>query len=370
MSIASISAESSAVTDYRASVRASVRSLSQLADYLVARGVDPAPFLTRAQGIALLPIRVPTYYLDLIDWSNPADPLLRQVLPDQDEHLIQTDEVVDPIGDDAHSPVPGIVHRYPDRVLLMLTVACAVHCRFCFRREFIGQPMRALRPDHEDAAYGYIADHPEIWEVILSGGDILTFPDAFIARVLERLRSIDHVQIIRLHSRVPAVLPMRLTSRLAALLRKHGPTYLVAHVNHGREVTPAFVAAAGRLIDAGVPVLAQSVLMRGVNDSTQALTDLFRKLVAARVKPYYLHHPDLARGTGHFRVPIEEGQQLMRSLHGHISGLCLPTYVLDTPGGFGKIPLTGQYIHRRSNSRYDLVNHLNERLEYCDTAGQ
>ena len=347
-----------------------MRSLTQLAGYLVGRGVDPAPFLARAQGIALLPIRVPTYYLDLIDWSDPADPLLRQVLPDQDEHLIHTDELVDPIGDDAHSPAPGIVHRYPDRVLLLLTVACAVHCRFCFRREFIGQSMRALRPNQENAAYSYIAAHPEIWEVILSGGDILTFPDAFIARVLERLRAIDHVQIVRFHSRVPAVLPTRITSRLAALLRKHAPTYLVAHVNHAREVTPTFLAAVGRLIDVGVPVLAQTVLMRGVNDSTDALTDLFRKLVAARVKPYYLHHPDLARGTSHFRVSIEEGQRLMRSLHGHISGLCMPTYVLDTPGGFGKIPLTGQYIHHRSNGRYDMVNHLNEALEYHDTAGR
>ncbi len=368
-SIVSRVPRSSLIADYRASLRSSVRSLDQLSDYLVGRGVDPTPFLEQARGIALLPIRIPTYYLDLVDWSDPADPLMRQVLPTQDELMIHPDEVIDPIGDDAYSPVPGIVHRYPDRVLLLLTVACAVHCRFCFRREFIGQPMRALRREQEEAAFAYIDNHPEIWEVILSGGDILTFPDTYIARVIKRLRSIEHVQIVRLHSRVPAVLPARLTRNLAGLLRQHGPTYLVVHVNHGREVTPAFVEAVGRLVDVGVPVLAQTVLMRGVNDTPEALADLFRKLVSARVKPYYLHHPDLARGTGHFRVSIEHGQSLMRALHGHISGLCMPTYVLDTPGGFGKIPLTGQYIQRVSSDHYDVRNHLNEHVDYHDPAG-
>jgi lysine 2,3-aminomutase len=261
-------------------------------------------------------------------------------------------ELVDPIGDDAHSPRPGVVHRYPDRVLLLLTSACAVHCRFCFRREFVGRPMRALSRAQLDGAFAYLAEHEEVWEVILSGGDVLAFPDRYLAGVLGRLRAIPHVRIVRFHSRVPAVWPDRLTADLGDLLRRFGPTYLVAHVNHPREVTPPFVEAVGRLIDRGVPVLSQSVLMRGVNDDAATLEALFRRLVEARVKPYYLHHPDLARGTGHFRVTIERGLDLMRQLRGRVSGLCLPTYVLDTPGGGGKVPLSPTYVHRLGAGTY------------------
>ena len=296
----------------------------------------------------MLPLRVPTYYLDLIDWSDPNDPLRRQVLSDAHENDVAPDELSDPIGDDARSPVPGVVHRYPDRALLLLTQACTVHCRFCFRREFVGQPSKVLSSEQLDAAFAYIAGHPELWEVILSGGDVLTFPDAYLAKTLERLRAIPHVRIVRVHTRVPAVWPERLTDELAALLRRHAPTYLVAHVNHPREVTEAFAAAVGRLIDAGVPVLSQSVLLAGVNDDAATLEALFRRLVESRVKPYYLHHPDLARGTGHFRLTIERGQDLMRQLQGRVSGLCLPTYVLDRPGGLGKVPLTPRYVHSRS----------------------
>jgi lysine 2,3-aminomutase len=315
----------------------------------------------------VLPLRVPRYYLDLIDWSDPADPLRRQVLPGAGELDVSPDELADPIGDDAHSPLPGIVHRYPDRALLLLTAACAVHCRFCFRREFVGQPARALAADQVEAAYAYLAAHPEVWEVILSGGDVLALPDAFLADALARLRAIPHVRVIRIHTRVPAVLPARLTDDLAALLRAYAPTYLVAHVNHPREVTPAFAVAVGRLVDRGVPVLSQSVLMRGVNDEAPTLEALFRALVEARVKPYYLHHPDLARGTGHFRVSIARGRRLMRELRGRVSGLCLPTYVLDVPGGLGKVPLSESYVHPRAGDDvYDVDTLWSGRASYRD----
>jgi lysine 2,3-aminomutase len=340
----------------------------QLADYLRARQIDPATILPSLATPAILPLRVPAYYLDLIDWRDPHDPLRRQVLPLPDESAIAPNELHDPIGDDAHSPVAGLVHRYPDRALLLLTAACRVHCRFCFRREYVGQPTRALSKRQREAAFAYLADHKEIWEVILSGGDVLTLPDRFLADVLVRLRAIEHLRIVRIHSRVPAVWPDRISIELGELLRRHAPVYLVVHVNLGREVTPQFTGALGRLIDQGIPVLAQSVLLRGVNDDADVLADLFRRLVEARIQPYYLHHPDLARGTGHFRVSIERGRALMRSLRGRISGLCLPTYVLDIPGGGGKVPLEAEYVHDEGDGRFVLESPLRGTASYRDVS--
>jgi len=249
-------------------------------------------------------------------------------------------------------------------VLLLLTATCAVHCRFCFRREFIGRPTRTLRREQFEAALGYIADDPDVWEVILSGGDPLVFPNRYLQTVFQRLRAIPHVKVIRIHSRVPAIFPGRLTVAFAALARRYAPLFLVVHVNHPREVTPEFVRHVGELIDRGVPVLSQSVLLRGVNDDIAVLGALFKSLVEARVKPYYLHQLDRAPGTNHFRVPIQEGLRLMEGLRGHISGLCLPTYMLDIPGGPGKVPLTPHYVHLKTDRVYDVVNHRGERFTY------
>jgi lysine 2,3-aminomutase len=354
-----------ATDDLAVGLRTSVRTVDQLADYLREREIDPHEAgIARVVEPAVLPLRIPRYYLDLIDWTDPNDPLRRQVLPGSDETTILSDDLVDPIGDDDHSPVPGIVHRYPDRVLFLLTATCAVHCRFCFRREFIGKPARTLRRDHVEGAFAYIAAHPEIWEVILSGGDPLVFPDAYLATVFRRLREIPHVRIIRVHTRTPAILPQRLTPELGALARSHAPVYFVIHVNHPREITPTFARHVGFLIDAGSPVLSQSVLLRGVNDDAKTLSALFKRLVEARVKPYYLHQLDRAPGTNHFRVPLDEGIELMRSLRGHISGLCQPTYILDIPGGHGKVPIGASYVHRREPRRYDVVNHRGEAFSY------
>ncbi|MGH2461159.1 MAG: KamA family radical SAM protein [Chloroflexota bacterium] len=346
-------------------LRSSIRDVAELRAYLSGRGI--APEHAGLAGLAdptVLPIRVPRYYLDLIDWTDPDDPLRRQVLPLSAEAKVLPDDLRDPIGDECHSPVPGIVHRYPDRALLLLTATCAVHCRFCFRREFIGRPTRTLRRDQFEAALGYLADHPEIWEVILSGGDPLVFPDRYLQVVLQRLRAIHHVKVIRIHSRVPAIFPDRITPTFTTLARQHAPLYLVVHVNHPREVTSRFVERIGALIDRGVPVLSQSVLLRGVNDDVAVLGALFKRLVEARVKPYYLHQLDRAPGTNHFRVPIQDGLRLMAGLRGHISGLCIPTYMLDIPGGAGKVPLTPRYVHPRTDRLYDVVNHRGERLIY------
>jgi lysine 2,3-aminomutase len=276
----------------------------------------------------------------LIDAADPHDPIARQFVPDPAELDVRPDETADPIGDNVHSPVEGLVHRYPDRVLLKLVNVCAVYCRFCFRREMIGpgQP-NALSEKALAAGLAYIAAHREIWEVILSGGDPLVLSPRRLSAVMKQIGAIEHVKIVRVHTRVPVVDPGRITPALVRALRASGKTtYVVLHANHPRELARAARAAIARIIDAGVPMLAQSVLLKGVNDDANTLGALMRALVECRIKPYYLHHLDRARGTAHFRTTIAHGRGLMQSLRTRYSGLCQPTYVIDRAGE-GKVPL-------------------------------
>ncbi len=288
----------------------------------------------------------------LIDRSDPHDPIARQFVPDRAELDRQPQETADPIGDDANSPVEGIVHRYPDRVLLKLAHVCAVYCRFCFRREMVGPGRRrALSGAALAAALAYVRERPEIWEVILTGGDPLILSARRLHEVMAALSAIDHVKIVRIHTRVPVAAPSLITAALLRALKAPGKaTYVVLHANHPRELTPATRKACARLVDAGIPMLSQSVLLRGVNDEPATLTALLRALVECRVKPYYLHHGDLAPGTSHLRTTIAEGQALVRSLHGRVSGLCQPAYVLDIPGGHGKSPIGPSYIRPASGT--------------------
>jgi len=281
---------------------------------------------------------------DLIDPNDPHDPIAKQFLPDVRELDQQPEENADPIGDDAHSPVEGVVHRYPDRVLLKLVNACAVYCRFCFRREMVGPGRGGLSRTALEAALGYIAGTPDIWEVILTGGDPLVLSPRRLKAVMARLAAIDHVKVIRVHSRLPVVAPERITPALVKALRTDKATFVVLHANHARELAGGARAACARLIDSGIPMLSQSVLLRGVNDDADTLGQLMRTLVECRIKPYYLHHADLAPGTAHFRTTIAEGQALLRTLHGRTSGLCQPSYVLDIPGGHGKSPIGPVYL--------------------------
>jgi lysine 2,3-aminomutase len=275
----------------------------------------------------------------LIDPTDPHDPIARQFVPNVAELDLQPEERADPIGDDAHSPVEGLVHRYPDRVLLKLVHVCAVYCRFCFRREMIGPGKpNALSAKALSAALAYIAAHPDIWEVILSGGDPLVLSPRRLSAVMKRLGAIAHVKVVRVHTRVPAVDPGRVTPALVRALKAAGKTtYVVLHANHPRELTTAARAACARIIDAGMPMLAQSVLLAGVNDDVETLGALMRALVECRIKPYYLHQMDPAPGTAHFRTTLADGQELMRELRRRCSGLCQPTYVLDGPDGEGKV---------------------------------
>ena len=254
------------------------------------------------------------------------------------------EESPDPIADDPFSPVEGVVHRYPDRVLLKVVNVCAVYCRFCFRREMVGPGRGGLSPAALAAALEYIAAHPEIWEVILSGGDPLVASARRLKDVVAKLSTIDHVKVVRVHTRIPVVAPERINAALIRALRTDKATFVVLHANHPRELTKQARAACARFVDAGIPMLAQSVLLRGVNDDAETLAVLMRSLVECRIKPYYLHHADLAPGTAHLRTNISEGQALMRTLRGRVSGLCQPAYVLDIPGGYGKSPIGPNYL--------------------------
>ena len=279
----------------------------------------------------------------LIDPADPADPIAAQFVPHTDELTVSPEESRDPIGDERWSPVPGIVHRYPDRVLLKPILVCPVYCRFCFRREQVGHENALLSPEALAAALDYIRAHPEIWEVIVTGGDPFLLSPRRIAAIVQALEAIPHVAVVRFHTRVPIGDPRRVRPGLVAALAAEKAVYVVVHANHPRELTDTVRGAIGRLTRAGIPVLSQSVLLRGVNDDPAVLEALFRGLVAMRVKPYYLHHPDLARGTAHFRLGIEEGQRLIGALRGRVSGLCQPSYVLDIPGGHGKVPIGPHY---------------------------
>lgn len=277
----------------------------------------------------------------LIQRDAAADPIARQFVPDLRERETHAAELADPIGDRLKSPAPGIVHRYTDRVLLKIAHVCPVYCRFCFRREMVGPQLgEALSADDVAAALDYIRATPAIWEVILTGGDPFVLSPRRIAEVTEALGQIPHVKVLRWHTRVPVVDPARITSDLVAALKTSSKTVFVGlHTNHARELTADARVAIAKLADAGIPLVSQTVLLKGVNDDADTLEALMRALVEARVKPYYLHHGDLAPGTAHFRTTIADGQMLMEELRRRLSGLALPTYVLDIPGAFGKMPI-------------------------------
>lgn len=300
----------------------------------------------------------------LIDLADPADPIARQFVPSAAELVITPDERSDPIGDRRLSPVKGIVHRYPDRVLLKPTHVCPVYCRFCFRREQVGPEGESLSDAELAAALDYIRTRPEIWEVIVTGGDPFLLSPRRIRAITRALAAIPHLSVIRFHTRVPIVAPGRVTPQLVAALEADKAVYVAIHANHPRELTPAVRTACRRLAAAGIPLLGQSVLLRGVNDDVATLIALFRGLVAMRVKPYYLHHPDPAPGTASFRLSLAEGQALMRQLRGRLSGICQPTYMLDLPGGHGKVPVGPAYARTDEAGEAWVIADINGR-EHC-----
>jgi lysine 2,3-aminomutase len=324
---------------------------------IVAAGLAPAERLAELEAVAQrYAVAITPAMTELIDPADPDDPIALQFVPDGRELVMAPEERADPIGDLSLSPVEGIVHRYPDRVLLKAVHVCPVYCRFCFRREMVGpKGLGTLTPEALQRAIGYIADHSDIWEVILTGGDPLVLSPRRLGEMLGMLAGIPHLKVVRFHTRVPVVEPERIDAELIAALKASGrTTYLAVHANHPRELTAVARAAIARLADAGIALISQTVLLKGINDDADVLAELMRAFVELRIRPYYLHHPDLAPGTSHFRVPIAEGQALVAGLRGRISGLAQPTYILDIPGGHGKAVIEAASIRATGDGCYSI----------------
>ncbi|MBZ0201978.1 MAG: KamA family radical SAM protein [Ignavibacteria bacterium] len=306
--------------------------------------------------------RINPYYLSLIRY--PGDPIWLQAVPEEVE-LYDIDAAEDPLNEEEMSPVPNITHRYPDRALFLTTSQCGLYCRFCTRKRKVGDSSKINMRELE-AAFNYLETHTEINDVILSGGDPLMLTDAMLEKVLARLRQIPHIQIIRLGTKMPCVLPQRITPQLCEMIKKYHPIYVNTHFNHPWEITPESTKACEMLVNAGVPVGCQTVLLKGVNDDPEVMKELMKKLLAIRVRPYYIYQADLTKGANHFRTPIDVGLEIMDNLRGHISGLAVPQFVIDAPGGGGKIPLLPDYVLARDKEKIILRNYKNEVFEYPD----
>jgi lysine 2,3-aminomutase len=335
------------------------KSITDPTDLARSFGFDPEPM---RQVAARYPMRINPYYLSLI--HQVGDPIWKQAIPDARE-LHDSACHVDPLDEENQSPVPNLVHRYPDRVLFMISSTCAMYCRFCTRKRKVGCAEMAITDKSVATGIEYIREHPEIRDVILSGGDPLLLSDARLDSILCRLRAISHVEIIRIGSRVPVVLPQRITPSLVRVLRKYHPLYLNTHFNHPSEITAESAAACARLANVGIPLGNQTVLMRGVNDDPLVMRRLMQQLLVIRVRPYYIYQADLVQGTDHFRTSVEDGLEVIKALRGHTSGIAVPAYVVDAPGGGGKIPLLPDYLQQLGrevllkNYRGDLYRYPN-----------
>lgn len=328
--------------------RRTLRSGQELAAAGLA-GADQAALIDRAGEI--FPVAVTAHLAD-----SMSDAVARQFVPQDEELTRRETERDDPIGDHVHAPMRGVIHRYPDRLLLTPILLCPAYCRFCFRREDVGQENGVLGDDELDRAFRYIESRTEVWEVILSGGDPLMLPAKRLEAIVARLSAIPHVAVIRIHTRVPILDPARVTPALMAAFATEKAMFTVIHCNHADELNEPVKAALRQFVRAGIPLLSQTVLLKGVNDDAETMAALMRALVANRIKPYYLHHPDLAAGTAHFRPPLARGQEIVRELRGRISGLCQPTYVLDIPGGYGKVPAGPSYLESDGKGGYRVTD--------------
>ncbi|MHB1397502.1 MAG: KamA family radical SAM protein [Trichloromonadaceae bacterium] len=324
-------------------------------------GVDPRPLEAVAERY---PMRVNPYYLSLI--QSVGDPIWRQAVPAEEE-LQESVCMIDPLDEENQSPVPNLVHRYPDRVLFLVSSECAMYCRFCTRKRKVGGEQMLINRDTIEQGLAYIKNHPEVRDVILSGGDPLLLGDDRLEWILKELRAIKTVEIIRIGTRVPVVLPQRITPSLTRMLRRYHPLFINTHFNHPDEITELSAKACARLVDAGIPMGNQTVLMRGINDDPVVMKRLMQKLLTIRVKPYYIYQADMVQGTDHFRTTVEEGLEVMRALRGHTSGMGVPAYVIDAPGGGGKIPILPDYL-QSVGVEVVLKNYLGETYRYANTA--
>jgi lysine 2,3-aminomutase len=353
--------------DWRWQLRNRISSLEEIERLLPLTAEERSAL---ASAPAHFRVGVTPYYFSLIDRQHPSCPVRMQVIPRAGELVIEPGELLDPLGEDAHRPVPAIFHRYPDRCLLLALDRCAIYCRHCNRRRLVGQAESAISRQDLDDAVGYIRRTPAIRDVLISGGDPLTLSTDRLEEIIAAVRAVPHVEIIRIGSRVPVVLPMRVDDELVAMLRRYHPLFLNTHFNHPKELTPAARAACEKLADAGIPLGNQTVLLRGVNSSARVLRKLFTELLRCRVRPYYLFQGDVAEGTGHLRTSVETGIALMEQLRGHISGLAIPHLVIDTPGGMGKVSIGPDYVIERGHDKWVLRNYEGRTVEYPQPAAQ
>ncbi|MDX9859623.1 MAG: KamA family radical SAM protein [Rhodospirillales bacterium] len=355
-------------SDWRWQLRNRIRSLAQL-ERIFVLSQDEREAVGRHTGS--LPVGITPYYASLMDRNDPAEPLRRTHIPVGQEYRRMPGEADDPLGEDHDSAVPGLVHRYPDRVLFLSTGFCSTYCRYCTRSRMVGEAGGDYQfsVSQWDRALAYIEAHPQIRDVLLSGGDPLTIADDKLDYLLGRLRAIKHVEFIRLGSKVPTVLPMRITKSLTWMLRKHHPLWISIHVTHPNEMTPEVTEAYARLADAGIPLGSQTVLLKGINDSVDTMKRLMHGLLMRRVKPYYLYQCDPITGSAHFRTPVAKGIEIIQGLRGHTTGYAVPTFVIDAPGGGGKIPLLPEYLVGRDGDDVLLRNFEGNVYRYPDPEG-
>jgi len=347
--------------DWSWQLRNRIQNLAQLEARLSLTPEERAGTILAGKKLAL---GITPHFFNLIDREDPDCPIRRQVVPRIEESTTAPDEMLDPCGEDSNMPVPGLVHRYPDRVLLLVTDRCASYCRYCTRSRVVsGAGEQELTMDLE-GAFAYLQKHPEVRDVLLSGGDPLLLSDSKLDAILTRLRQIPTIEFIRIGTRIPIFLPQRITTELLNVLKKHHPLWMSVHSNHSKELTQEVRLALGRLADAGIPLGNQSVLLKGVNDRADTLKSLFHKLLLCRVRPYYLYQCDLISGSAHLRTTIREGQEIMEQLRGHTTGYAVPTYVVDGPGGGGKIPIGPNYIVGMADNRVILKNYKGDVYEY------
>ncbi len=349
--------------DHNWQLRNRVDSLKDLESRLRLTDIERAGVLLAGHKLAM---SITPHFFNLIDRDDPDCPIRRQMIPRIEEGWNAPEEVADPCGEDSHMPVPGLVHRYPDRVLFLVTDRCASYCRYCTRSRVVSGVGEQQLETQWEAAFRYLEKTPQVRDVLLSGGDPLLFSDDRLDRILTRLRSIPHIQFLRIGSRIPIFLPQRITPALCEMLKKHHPLFISIHTNHPRELTTEVRDALGRLADAGIPIGNQSVLLRGVNDSVEIQKTLVHKLLMCRVRPYYLYQCDLIHGSSHLRTPVAEGVEIIEGLRGHTSGYAVPQFVIDGPGGGGKIPINPNYIVETSSGRVTLRNFEGNIFEYPD----
>lgn len=339
--------------DWKWQVRNRIETLDELKKYINLTAEEEEGV---AKSLATLRMAITPYYMSLIDPNDPHCPVRRQSVPTGAETHQSAADLLDPLHEDEDSPVPGLTHRYPDRVLFLITDMCSMYCRHCTRRRFAGQHDAATPESNIDKGIEYIARTPQVRDVLLSGGDALMISDNKLESIIKRLREIPHVEIIRIGSRTPVVCPQRITDDLVNMLKKYHPIWLNTHFNHSNEITPEAVAACERMANAGIPLGNQTVLLRGVNDCVHVMKRLMHDLVKMRVRPYYIYQCDLSMGLEHFRTPVSKGLEIIESLRGHTSGYAVPTFVVDAPGGGGKIPVMPQYVVSQAPGRIVLRN--------------